>query len=55
MRYGLEDFINEEIESSSLFPTIKNTFISLQETPLYSDHKFDEILSEIEERNLPIH
>lgn len=44
MRYGLEDFINEEIKSSSLFPTIKNTFISLQETPLYSDHKFDEIL-----------
>lgn len=43
-RYNFTNLIKNKIQSESLFPTIKNTFISLSDNPFYSEYKFDKIL-----------
>ena len=43
-QYNFEELINDAIKISPVFPTIKNTYISLKDDPFYSETRFDQIL-----------
>ena len=44
-QYNFQQLLRHEIETTALFPTIKNEYISLQENPIYSDQDFDKVLN----------
>lgn len=43
--YNFEELVRQEIKTAKLFPTIDNSYISLAETPFYSQYQFDKVLS----------
>lgn len=50
--YGLREKILSKIDTEKIFPSIANTYISLQDNPKYSKSEFCEILNSVSFNNL---
>lgn len=53
--YEFSDMLKDKIKSSKLFPTINNTYISMDDDPKYSEKRFDEVVNKIRFANLLKH